>query len=150
MPEPETPDTPADEPMAGDPMRGLVDEAVGRGMPVDAGTIEMAAVETGPEVRTRKRKGLGFSAWLSIAWLVIVVGAAILAPWLPIDDPKAITTDIARRGPFADAGARPVASWAATSTAVTCSRASSGVVAPPSWSRRSPSSSASRSAECSA
>jgi len=89
-----------------DPARGFVGDAV-HGTPVDAGTIAIAAVETGPEVRRRKKPGLGFAAWLSIAWLGLVVGAAILAPWLPIDDPKAITTDIARRGPLADLGMAP-------------------------------------------
>jgi peptide/nickel transport system permease protein len=92
--------------MPGDPMRGLVGEAV-HGTPIDPGTIEIAAVETGPEVRRRKKKGLGIAGWLSAIWLVLVVGAAILAPWLPIDDPKAITTEIVRRGPLADAGSAP-------------------------------------------
>ena len=46
-------------------MRGLLGEA-SHGRPIDAGSIEMAAVETGPEVRRRKKKGLGFAAWLSI------------------------------------------------------------------------------------
>src|SRR6476659_9323762 len=87
-------------------MRGLVGEAVA-GTPIDAGTIEMVAVETGPEPRPRKRKGLGFVAWLSIGLLSRVVGLAILAPVLPIDHPKAITTEIARRGPPADAGTAP-------------------------------------------
>jgi peptide/nickel transport system permease protein len=94
------------DPVPADPMRGLVGEAVG-GTPVDAGTIEIAAVGTGPEVRRRKKRGIGFAGWLSIAWLVVVVGAAILAPILPIDDPKAVTTEIARRGPLADAGSAP-------------------------------------------
>jgi peptide/nickel transport system permease protein len=87
-------------------MRGLVGEAV-HGTPIDPGSIEMAAVETGPEVRRRRKKGLGLAAWLSIGWMTLVVGLAILAPILPLDDPKAITTDIARRGPFADAGTAP-------------------------------------------
>jgi peptide/nickel transport system permease protein len=87
-------------------MRGLVGEAV-HGTPIDPGTIEMAAVETGPQVRRRRKKGLGVAAWLSIGWMTLVVGLAILAPILPLDDPKAITTDIARRGPFADAGTAP-------------------------------------------
>jgi peptide/nickel transport system permease protein len=89
-----------------DPVRGLVGEAV-HGRPVDPGSIEMAAVETGPEARRRKRKGLGFAAWLSIGWIALVVGLAVLAPVLPIDDPKASITEIARRGPLADAGSAP-------------------------------------------
>lgn len=100
------PEPPATDPMSGDPMTGLVGEAV-RGMPVDAGTIEIAAVETGPGIRRRRRKGLGFAAWLSIAWLTVVVGLAVLAPVLPLDDPRASITEIARRGPLADAGSAP-------------------------------------------
>ena len=96
--EPETPEA--------HPMRGLIDEAT-HGRPIDAGSIEMAAVETGPEVRRRKKKGLGFAAWLSIGWIALVVGLAILAPVLPIDDPKESITEIARRGPLADAGSAP-------------------------------------------
>ncbi len=76
-------------------------------MPVDAGTIEIAAVETGPQTRRRRGKGLGFAAWLSIAWIALVVGLAILAPVLPLDDPKESITEIARRGPLADAGSAP-------------------------------------------
>ena len=38
--------------------------------------------------RRRKKKGLGFAAWLSIGWIALVVGLAILAPVLPIDDPQ--------------------------------------------------------------
>lgn len=34
---------------------------------------------------------LGFGFWLAVAWMVIIVGAAILAPWLPMDDPNQIT-----------------------------------------------------------
>lgn len=97
---------PAPDPPMGDPLRGLVGEAV-HGTPVDPGSIEMAAIEAGPEARRRRKQGLGVAAWLSIAWLTLVVGAAILAPVLPIDDPKASITDIARRGPLADAGTAP-------------------------------------------
>jgi len=32
------------------------------------------------------RLGLGF--WLSVAWLIVVAGLAILAPWLPLADPN--------------------------------------------------------------
>jgi peptide/nickel transport system permease protein len=77
-------------------------------MPVDAGTIEITAVEAGPEVRRRRgRGGIGVAGWLSIGWLVLVVGLALLAPILPLDDPKRPITAIARRGPFADAGTAP-------------------------------------------
>jgi peptide/nickel transport system permease protein len=75
-------------------------------MPVDAGSIEMAAVETGPESR-RRRRGIGIAGWLSFGWLALVVGLALLAPVLPLDDPKESITEIARRGPFADEGSAP-------------------------------------------
>src|SRR5262245_24054853 len=92
-----------------DPLPRLVGDATTRGMPVDAGTIEIAAVETGPEARgtRRRRRGLGITGWLSIGWIALVVGLAILAPVLPLDDPKEPITAIARRGPFADAGTAP-------------------------------------------
>jgi peptide/nickel transport system permease protein len=90
----------------GDPLRSLVGEAT-HGTPVDAGSIEIAAVGTVPATRRRTRHHLGFAAWLSIAWMTLVVGLAILAPVLPLDDPRASITEIARRGPFADAGSAP-------------------------------------------
>ena len=96
MPTPESPDA----------LQDLVGDAATRGMPVDAGTIDFAAVETGPQVR-RRRKGLGFAAWLSIAWMVFVVGGALLAPYLPLDDPKESITAIVRRGPFSENGTAP-------------------------------------------
>jgi peptide/nickel transport system permease protein len=36
---------------------------------------------------------LGWLFWASTAWLVLVTGAALLAPWLPFDDPEAIGGD---------------------------------------------------------
>jgi peptide/nickel transport system permease protein len=36
----------------------------------------------------RKRGGvLGLAGWISVVWLVLVSGSAILAPWLPLKDP---------------------------------------------------------------
>ncbi|MET0276043.1 MAG: ABC transporter permease [Acidimicrobiia bacterium] len=101
-----------DHPTPEDPMAGFVSDATGRGMPVDAGTIEIAAVGAGPEVRElrgrrRRGKGLGIAGWLSVGWIALVVGLALLAPVLPIDDPREPITSIARRGPLADAGTAP-------------------------------------------
>jgi peptide/nickel transport system permease protein len=91
-----------------DPLPQFVGDATARGMPVDAGTIEIAAVESGPEARPRRHaRGVGIAGWLSIGWLVLVVGLALLAPVLPLDDPKESITAIARRGPFAQAGTAP-------------------------------------------
>src|SRR5262245_39254649 len=94
-----TPDRP-------DALQGLTEEATTRGLPVDAGTIEIAAVETGPEIR-RRRTGIGVAGWLSLAWMTFVVLGALLAPYLPLDDPKETIVSIVRKGPFADAGSAP-------------------------------------------
>jgi peptide/nickel transport system permease protein len=70
----------------------------------DQATLILAGIEAGPEIdHARKRKGLGIGAWLAIAWLVIIVGAAVLAPVLPLPDPvnDAVTSQI-RQGPSAD------------------------------------------------
>jgi peptide/nickel transport system permease protein len=93
--------------MPEDPLHQFVGAAVGEGRPVDPGTIEISAVTTGPEVRRLRRKGLGVAGWLSLGWITLVVGLALLAPVLPIDDPRESITAIARRGPFADAGTAP-------------------------------------------
>jgi peptide/nickel transport system permease protein len=39
--------------------------------------------------RVKRRLGIGF--WLASAWMVFIILAAALAPFLPIDDPNAIT-----------------------------------------------------------
>ena len=50
----------------------------------------MTAAPTELTARTRR---LGWLFWASVVWLVLVSGAALLAPWLPIDDPEAIGGD---------------------------------------------------------
>jgi peptide/nickel transport system permease protein len=90
-----------------EPLRELVD-AASLGLPVDAGTVEITAVAAGPETRRRRRRrGLGVAAWVSIGWLALVVGAAVVAPVLPLDDPQESITEIARKGPLAQAGSAP-------------------------------------------
>jgi len=109
VPGPDTPDGPGAPEARGaqglDPLPRLVGEATAEGRPVDPGTIEISAVASGPE--TRRRRGFGVTGWLSIGWLVLVTGLALLAPILPIDDPNEIITSIARKGPLADAGSAP-------------------------------------------
>jgi peptide/nickel transport system permease protein len=79
----------------------LVDEET-LGLPPDASTLQIGAVETGPEVeRERKRKGLGLGAWLGIVWLTLLIGSAAFAPWLPIPDP------VADRAPASEFSAGP-------------------------------------------
>jgi peptide/nickel transport system permease protein len=84
-------------------------DAVDRAMPADAATVDFAAVSAGPEAgpARRRSRGLRIGTWLSIAWMAFVIGGAILAPVLPLDDPQNSITEIARRGPFAKPGTAP-------------------------------------------
>jgi peptide/nickel transport system permease protein len=59
--------------------------------------MQMAAIETGPTGKS-SRKRLGVGAWLALAWMVVVVGVALLAPILPLKDPEAQNVSIARQG----------------------------------------------------
>lgn len=42
--------------------------------------------DTASDTTTRRRLGFGF--WVSVTWLALIVGVAVLAPWLPIADPN--------------------------------------------------------------
>ncbi len=44
--------------------------------------------QAGEEAGQRAARCLGPGFWLAAAWLAVVVGAAVLAPWLPIADPE--------------------------------------------------------------
>jgi peptide/nickel transport system permease protein len=54
-------------------------------------------VEAPPEAAGRRRRrgkrGLGVAGWCCVVWLAVVTLGAILAPWLPLDDPR--VTDFA-------------------------------------------------------
>lgn len=88
-------------------LRAITREASDLAMPADAATVEFGAVTSGPETSRRRRRGLRVGTWFSIVWMVFVVGGAILAPILPLDDPQNSVTALARRGPFAKAGTAP-------------------------------------------
>jgi peptide/nickel transport system permease protein len=78
---PEQPHSPAESIL-------LDEETVG--LEPDSSAIQVGAVIGGPEVeKERRRKGLGFGAWLAIVWLSLLIGSALLAPVLPIPDPVA-------------------------------------------------------------
>jgi peptide/nickel transport system permease protein len=49
----------------------------------------LATVEVAVAAPARKRRGgrLGVAGWICLIWLIIVTAAALLAPWLPIDEP---------------------------------------------------------------
>lgn len=61
-------------------------------------TTEIEAEEV-DEAEGDVKKRLGFGAWLSIGWLALISGAAILADVLPLNDPSA-TVAIPRLAPF--------------------------------------------------
>jgi peptide/nickel transport system permease protein len=75
----------------------LLDEET-LGLPPDEAILQIAAVESGPQTEHKlgKRK-LGIGAWLAIIWLTVLIGAAILAPVLPIPNP---TTDVTSGAEF--------------------------------------------------
>jgi peptide/nickel transport system permease protein len=61
--------------------------------PLEHGQVEMIveAVEAVDEATKPKKKGtLGFAGWVSVVWLALITGGALLAPWLPINDPNKI------------------------------------------------------------
>ncbi len=82
----------------------LLDEETA-GLEPDSSAIQVGAVAGGPEVeKERRRKGLGFPAWLAIIWLALLIGSAVFAPLLPIPDPVADRAPAAefRAGPSVD------------------------------------------------
>lgn len=61
----------------------------------DYGTAEAIEEQAGadaPEADVLE-KTLGMAFWLCVGWLVLIILAAILAPWLPIKDPSATQID---------------------------------------------------------
>lgn len=59
-------------------------------------SVDLSAAE--PEIGSG-RKGLPLGAWLAIGWLGLTIGAAVLAPILPINDPNAEVASIPKLGP---------------------------------------------------
>ena len=91
----------------------------------------------GPRSGAAGRRASASPAWLSIAWIALVVGCALLAPVLPLDDPQGEHhRDRPARARSPTPAPRPATSSAATSTGATCCRACSGAGAPPSSSPR--------------
>lgn len=67
----------------------LAAEEAQEGLPIDAATQEIAAVVAVPAATAAgvRKKPFGVGAWLSLGWLVFVIGVALLAPVLPLKDP---------------------------------------------------------------
>jgi peptide/nickel transport system permease protein len=67
--------------------------------PVDLVRADGGVPLTGRKARQGK---LGVVGWLALSWLALVTLVAILAPFLPIDDPNQVTASIARQPPGTD------------------------------------------------
>jgi peptide/nickel transport system permease protein len=82
----------------------LAADATDTGLPFAEGDLSIAAAEADVGERSRRRaRGLGLGAWLCIGWLVLIIGAALLAPVLPLDPPNETFAEIAPSGePFTD------------------------------------------------
>jgi len=65
-----------------------------------AGALTAAAHELTDEAEVAEKRTLGIGFWLSVGWIVVIVGAAILAPWLPIKDPDANLIIPGERPPY--------------------------------------------------
>jgi peptide/nickel transport system permease protein len=62
-----------------------------------AGNPASASVDDGPDEAVKKTLGFGF--WLCLGWLITVVLVAILAPYLPIEDPTETRVGPLKEGP---------------------------------------------------
>src|SRR5438874_4414808 len=77
------------EPLPDSPLDSLSAEAAATGVLPGTPEMQIAAVEAGADRPSRGRfRGLGIGAWLCMGWLVLIIGAALLAPILPLDDPN--------------------------------------------------------------
>jgi peptide/nickel transport system permease protein len=63
-----------------------------------------AAVPQPPESSGVKKRSLGVTFWISVVWLVIVIGLAILAPYLSIKSPDANFIQTGKAPPYPPSG----------------------------------------------
>ena len=71
------------------PLDSIAAEPGEAGMLPVAAEVQMGAVTGRGRAPGRRRfRGLSIGAWLCIGWLVLIIGAALLAPILPLDDPN--------------------------------------------------------------
>jgi peptide/nickel transport system permease protein len=69
----------------------------------DLGALTTSAAPAAPAEHLDElshKKGIGFAAWLSITWLVVVVAGTLLAPFLPLTDPNVTVPNLERVSPF--------------------------------------------------
>jgi peptide/nickel transport system permease protein len=80
-------------------MSDVITQAAGTSAPV------LDAAATGETASRPKRGGvLGVGGWLSAIWLLVITVAAILAPWLPIDEPDITDFAVPNNSPIGEAG----------------------------------------------
>jgi peptide/nickel transport system permease protein len=65
-----------------------------------AATVSPTAAELDTAVETAPTRELGIMGWLAVGWLVFIVGAALLAPILPLPNPNRSFPEIARQPPL--------------------------------------------------
>lgn len=96
---------------------GLSGDPEYRGIASGVSSEPSGAIEEVDADTETPKKPLGISAWLSIGWLGLLVAAAVLADFLPIEDPNARVSDTPQLAPFqgefifgADTGGRDMLS----------------------------------------
>ncbi len=63
-----------------------------------------ATVEEARSARRRRGGVLGVGGWICLGWLVVVSAAAVLAPWLPLDEPDITDFAVPNNAPPFEAG----------------------------------------------
>lgn len=71
---------------------------------VTVGGPDMPSPDTLATASTRRRGTLGVGGWLSAIWLIVITAGAVLAPWLPIDEPRITDFTVPNNSPIGQAG----------------------------------------------
>jgi peptide/nickel transport system permease protein len=72
-----------------------------------APTTEVTSVDAeGRPRRSKSKRGgvMGFGGWISAIWLIVIGVSAVIAPWLPLDDPKITDFAVPNNSPIMKAG----------------------------------------------
>ncbi len=100
MPEPSADDLPSDVIVGSGDLATEITAIADGQVATDAVLAQVDPDQMPIDILVKKR--LGWFFWLMVAWLVLIVGAAILAPLLPIPDPSKIFRGMARKPPSAE------------------------------------------------
>jgi peptide/nickel transport system permease protein len=82
-----------------DPAVGTLEHTTAVEAGVQPLVLEPSPSGARPKVEKAANKKLGIMGWIAVGWLVVIVGSAILAPWLPIPDPNKPFVTHASEGP---------------------------------------------------